>query len=1660
MKKRLTAWICTVAMLLAMLPSFAFAAEPDLTLDLEVTATAGQTDTPRALSELRAGDTVTATINVPANVDISSALVRLLFDKEKFTIAKWNDIQSGLKLPKYEDENPEAEAGWENAQTTSVVEANREGYVSTTAIGSHFDGELGQKITANVHHGETWPILSVTFKVKDDASIGAATQNFAIASEADKLEFAHEVSGKSVKYVAATSDAVTATVVQELTDVALTGSVTIPTKGGTDSSNLTGGNVATNVTWSPALTDGKFAANTAYTATVTVTPNTGYVFTDSSNVTLEGYTFTKSGNSFVATKTFEKTDDKSLTGLTVTTRPTKTAYTHGDHFDPAGMVVKATYDDGSADNNFTGYTVSYNGTYLKNGDSAVTLTAGNQRVQVSGLTVGQKELSITGLQATNRAYNGSTEVALTGGTLTDAVVGEAVSVTMPTKGNMADANVGNNKSVNVTKPELTGNDAGNYTLADISGVKVNITPAEYTYTYAKIEDTATVGTALPTSSTVSATGVNSETVSGTLAWYTDAACTKTTSGNFTETGSKTLYWKFTPGSSATNYVTTFKTGNVVYTVTALPTQKVAFAESGAKSVTYGDADFTNVATNSTQGGGTISYASSNSDVATVDNAGKVAIKGAGTTTITATAAEVSTQYAKTEVSYTLTVNPKEVGLTWNNAIERVYDGQPSNVTATATGLVSGDEVNVTVTGGTERDAGTHTATATALTGERAENYTLPSAKTQSYIINKKNITVASVKLKEKTYDGTTTATVESVKFNFGSSTGSPSSGGSGGNQSPYTATAVYDSANASDTASATVQVTLVTGGRWDTNYNLTNGENFKTTGKINKAQTTLTVAAKDAVYTSVAYAETNLTKTSNVDTETTYTYYADNNGAKGEALTAVPVNAGTYWVEGNIAATTNYSAVTSEAVKFQITKAPLTITAKPHTITYGDAVANDGVTYKGLAGSDTSSVVTGLAYEYNYERYGNVGDYTITPNGAAAANYDITYQPGKLTVGQKKVTLTWEPTGDTLYYDGNAKNVTATVGGTVNNDVITATVVGGKETAIGQYTAKVTALTGDKAGNYAPPTEVTKSYAIQAALSASELTVTPATVTATIDGLTIKLVGYKNASETVTVKKGKVTAADNKLTVNGVTYTIDDSAVKVIDTAKIEIKTPTCTVKVPDELAAALTGFAATSDGLNNAMADLIAKAAEGMPENAKKVEVTVVLEICPTAYADGKLRLSIEPKIKYEYKDEQGATISTKEEAVKNSDIKSLITIGVKVPNGFTPNFAKHYLSGSTYEMLPVTIDSNGYATWQQSSFSEVELVSDTRTAAVTFTFEDGHAQTITYGPADIGKAFPTDSKDGYTFNGWTIGEKTYTTLTEKALSELSSAADKNAKASFTQKSNNGGNGGNSGGSGVSTYPVSVTTPKNGKVTVSPSNAAKGAAVTVTVTPDSGYEMDKLTVTDASGKTISTTDKGNGKFTFTMPNGKVSVSATFKQTTVTPPSTGFVDVPASAYYADAVKWAVEKGITTGTSATTFSPETSCTRAQMVTFLWRAAGSPAPKATTTAFTDLDKSAYYYDAVLWAVEQGITTGTSATTFSPNATVTRGQTVTFLYRFAGQPAVSGSSSFTDVNSSDYYAAAVQWAKEQGITSGTTDTTFSPTSDCTRGQIVTFLYRQLAK
>ena len=263
------------------------------------------------------------------------------------------------------------------------------------------------------------------------------------------------------------------------------------------------------------------------------------------------------------------------------------------------------------------------------------------------------------------------------------------------------------------------------------------------------------------------------------------------------------------------------------------------------------------------------------------------------------------------------------------------------------------------------------------------------------------------------------------------------------------------------------------------------------------------------------------------------------------------------------------------------------------------------------------------------------------------------------------------------------------------------------------------------------------------------------------------------------------------------------------------------------------------------------------------------------------------------------------------------------------------------------------------------------------------------------------------------------------------------------------------SGGSSSYDPTYSVSTPsktENGSVTVSPKSASKGDTVTVTVKPDSGYVLETLTVTDKNGDELKLTDKGNGKYTFTMPGSKVEVKATFMEDNSV--LNFFYDVPNGAYFYEAVKWAVDKGITNGLSDTMFGPYESCTRAQIVTFLWRATGSPEPK-TASSFTDVPANAYYAKAVAWAVENGITNGMTATMFAPDATCTRGQSVTFLYR-ALKGTASGSTNFTDVQSDAFYADAINWAVANNVTNGTSNTTFSPNADCTRAEIVTFLYR----
>ena len=419
--------------------------------------------------------------------------------------------------------------------------------------------------------------------------------------------------------------------------------------------------------------------------------------------------------------------------------------------------------------------------------------------------------------------------------------------------------------------------------------------------------------------------------------------------------------------------------------------------------------------------------------------------------------------------------------------------------------------------------------------------------------------------------------------------------------------------------------------------------------------------------------------------------------------------------------------------------------------------------------------------------------------------------------------------------------------------------------------------------------------------------------------------------------------------------------------------------------------------------------------------------------------------------------------EATSKDDQNGTLLEGKTDPT-FTPDTA---VAGTRFYYVVAT-NTNASATGEKTAETRSNTVAITVTEkAVTYTvsydwgteFPDGETlpadsgayQSVQDAEAAMDKTYTASSistaqKDGkngtWTFSGWTA-------TVENTVVKFS------GKWIFTETPVRPGRP-SSGGSSDRDQNHSVSAPSHingGAVSVTPAAAPKGTTVTITAKPDNGYKLDKLTVTDQSGNRLSLSDNGNGKYTFTMPDGKVTVDASFSKIAA---AVSFRDVKQSDYYYDAVKWAVEQGITEGTSVDTFSPHASCTRAQTVTFLWRAAGSPEPTGTVNPFSDLSPNAYYYKAVLWAVENGITQGTSTDTFSPDATVTRGQTVTFLHRAAGAPSHGGNAAFLDINDNDYYSDAVAWAEQNGITSGTGNGKFSPNADCTRGQIVTLLYR----
>ena len=828
--------------------------------------------------------------------------------------------------------------------------------------------------------------------------------------------------------------------------------------------------------------------------------------------------------------------------------------------------------------------------------------------------------------------------------------------------------------------------------------------------------------------------------------------------------------------------------------------------------------------------------------------------GAGTVTITGK----ENYTGKVEKTFQITPKTPEKDTDYKIAlpVDSTYDGKPREASVwTRTGV---GEVTVWYNDSTALPvrAGTYNV---AVEIASSENFSaVKRMNIGSFTINKRIIflNTTALKVADKTCNGRNDdARISGLAFSNLPEGAALSEG------TDYTLSTRYASAEAGEW-DVTVTVTLT-----NKNYTLED-ESCTVKGKILPKTVELIVSTKDAVYTGLPYSESNLT-CSGTSTPT-YRYYADSNGTQSNQLDGAPINAGTYWVEAYAPETSSTASATSQAVRFHIEKAPLCIRAKDKTITYGETLSDNGVEINGFVNNENETVLSGLHYAFDYAQFSDIGTYTIIPMNAQAENYKITYENGVLTVQPKPVEIKWN-SESIFYYDSTPKSVTAEAIGAVNGDALTVIIEDGSRTEIGEYTARAVALAGGKAGNYVLPEAQTFSFQIKKALETA--TVTPSTVTAVIDGLTIRLTGF--ATEPITVSAPDAVAAGDTLTIHGVTYTIDRSAV--------------------------------------------------------------------------------------------------------------------------------------------------------------------DMRRAEITFVFADSSAQTSVYGAGDIGTAFPTDSKRGYTFDGWKIGDKTYTTLTEEALTKLNGT--QTAAPVFTAQQSGGtsGSGGDGGLVRTPTGAVTAAKSEHGEVSITPKNAAKGSTVMIKAVPKEGYALKTIAVTDQSGKPVAVTEK-DGRFTFVMPACNVTLTPVFERQPAQ--NVSFDDVKPTEWYADAVRCVVEKGLMSGTGTDAFSPDGTTTRGMLMTILARYAG-----ADTTGGAN-----WYEKGMAWAQSAGISDGRA-----PEAGITREQLVTMLYRYADVHEAGGTlDAFADADTVSAYAVdAMRWAAANGIVNGSHGR-LNPQGNATRAQAAAMLMR----
>lgn len=771
---------------------------------------------------------------------------------------------------------------------------------------------------------------------------------------------------------------------------------------------------------------------------------------------------------------------------------------------------------------------------------------------------------------------------------------------------------------------------------------------------------------------------------------------------------------------------------------------------------------------------------------------------------------------------------------------------------------------------------------------------------------------------------------------------------------------------------------------------------------------------------------------------------------------AAIVGAGTATITATAAAVSGQYAETSASYTLTVNKAPLTITANDASISYGEVPTSSGWTGSGYAYSDDAGAVTGTpVYSFTYEQYGKAGTYSncIQVSGLSAQNYEITYAPGTLTVN--KAADYTIMLGKLEQLAGHVSDVTAQI--SPYDETAEITVEYQKDD--GSWTTQV-------------PQEAA-AYAVRAALTASE-NMEPKSGEAayTTDTLIIQTGSTVAAGDstvtvgtTVTEKNEDPNSKTAEITVS------DEQLTQILENANGDVSVDLSGIKDADELVlpgSLVSGLSQSSQAAGLTVAT----------EDASITMSAPVVDTVADAVTSGEDKISVRLTTVEEedLSDKQQAALVS----IGSGTDAVIVEVSLIITHADDTTTELHQLGGNVEVKVPYAgavpagksvvvcyLSDDGNVTYVRATYDEEtrQICFNTNHFSHYALFVSGDPVVIVESGSGSGLykkgatvTITADEKSGYRFDKWVVVSPETIMLADTfnaTTTFVMPAEDVELKATYTQTGSESG-GGSSGG-GSASYAVSVDSGRHGSVTVSPKSAGRGNTVTITVTPDDGYKLDELTVKDKNGNTVSLTAKGSGRYTFTMPGGRVTVEASFVQADEDTPSISFDDVPDSAYYADAVAWAVKNGITSGTSDVTFGPDVTVTRAQMMTFLWRAAGSPRASG-ANPFADVSADVYYYDAVLWAVSQGITSGTSNAAFSPDAPVTRAQAVTFLWRANGSPAVSGGN-FADVTSDTYYTDAVAWAVANDITSGTGENKFSPETAVTRAQAITFLWRSEA-